>query len=162
MFRSELISAVFIGFLVVLTNAMPRSPVTVTDWGNLTKDWSHVFTPGFSMASTIESGASMASITFAEGASRRTEIQGHFYNNCPFPIYARLAVNYGTSGEHRGNHECEHRGEYPDQMIPTGSIFNAPFKAKMNQCGFVSMYSHLLLPPDFSTFIAPITLNKTY
>jgi hypothetical protein len=95
------------------------------------------------MASNIESGASMASITFTESASARTEIQGHVYNNCSYPIYARLAVSYKTSGIDRGDLLCDHRGEYPDMELQTGQTFSAPFKAKMDQCGFVSMYSCL-------------------
>jgi hypothetical protein len=97
------------------------------------------------MASNIEPGASMASITFTESASARAEIQGHVYNNCPYPIYARLAVSYKTSSSDRGDLLCDHRGEYPDVELQTGQTFSAPFKAKMDQCGFVSTYPRLSL-----------------
>ncbi|CAN9448506.1 unnamed protein product [Alternaria sp. RS040] len=50
--------AVALGFLTVLLNAAPTSP----NPNLMSKDWRHVLTPDNFLASTIETGSSMASV----------------------------------------------------------------------------------------------------
>ncbi|KAF1938135.1 hypothetical protein EJ02DRAFT_458153 [Clathrospora elynae] len=122
--------AVGIAFLAVLTNASPVS----SSIDSMSKDWRPAFASGMSMASSIDSGTSMASIALL-GADSATTVRGEVWNSCPFAIWVRQAVAAYSSGP--TSQECEHFGETQMVKLPSMTKYVARYKAKMDQCGHV-------------------------
>jgi hypothetical protein len=95
------------------------------------------------LASTIEPGASMASIKVIGDTSGSITF-GVVVNFCPFPIYARLAVAERSSAP--PHQPCDHFGETEDVQIPPfGGRYAAPYVANWDQCGHTSTYFPLLV-----------------
>ncbi|KAJ4368969.1 hypothetical protein N0V83_006051 [Neocucurbitaria cava] len=111
----------FLSLLATLSSASPLSPNMTL----LTKDWTHVFAPG----------SSMASITFTT-MNPGDKIEGEFHNRCAFSVYVRQAMAKTSSGD---GSACEHGGtETADVELKPGKMWRTPYLAKMDQCGNVS------------------------
>ncbi|KAF1834538.1 hypothetical protein BDW02DRAFT_328745 [Decorospora gaudefroyi] len=134
MYFAYMLSAVGTIFLATSTSA---SPVSLND-GAMSKDWSHVFSSGISMASKIGPGAQMASISVAGGFPAHHRVSGHVWNRCPYSIYVRLTVAEFTSNPDKPPEtDCPKFGDYPEEEIKPGEAYHSPVYATPNQCGHV-------------------------
>ncbi|KAI4926279.1 hypothetical protein J4E85_006571 [Alternaria conjuncta] len=123
--------AVALSFLTVFTNAAPTDFKTQ----DMSKDWTHVFSPEHFMSSLIEPGSSMASISVPSwigmGDPDIPQIRGELRNHCPFSVWARLSIAANNSF----GVPCDHAGETQMVEVLPGHRYKAPFPCQLNQCG---------------------------